>query len=505
MKTQQGMTIIEILGALAIGSAMLIGLSTLIDSSLEDLEGQQAGLYQAQVTAAARKYITANYQALLTATPAAASVASISVADLRNQLFLPQGFGLANGYGQSTCVLVRQPTPGSGKLDALVVTYGGQQIEDRIIPVVASNAGQGSGYIAKASPAIARGSSWSLDTAAYRNVACPGAATPALAGNASDGGHLASSLFYDGPGQLSTDFLYRNDVPGRPELNQMRTPIHLVPGTGAQATENDATDPRCTAASGTGKVAVDAQGRVLSCQGGIWKRQSGYWKDPVASFALLPAIGNDVGDVRMVTDVSRAFTWNGATWTALAVDQDGNMLVPATMTANNAQLNQVVVKGTACSANGLLARDSNGLIMSCESGTWRSLLDTWITTKVMENDYKFTSADGASQNYKLDFLISLNGIPRPKPLYISGYAHCQSTSNVRTFVDVEFRDATNNILAWVGGCGARSQSADAGSWGKGFLPLQKIPANATSIRVYMESGIYAGDFSDLHLVVYNSN
>ncbi|MFC7518870.1 shufflon system plasmid conjugative transfer pilus tip adhesin PilV [Herbaspirillum sp. GCM10030257] len=503
--TQRGMTIIEILGVLAIGSAMLIGLSAIIDSSLEDLEGQQAALYQAQVAGAARKYISANYQALLTATPDAASVARVSIVDLRDNLFLPQGFALTNGYGQATCVLVRQPTPGSGRLDALVVSYGGQQIEDRVIPAIAANAGQGSGYITTAVPTTARGASWNMDTLAYRNVACPGAGVPALTGAAADGGHLVSGLFYDGPGQLSTDFLYRNDVPGRPELNQMRTPVHMLPGSGAQATENDSTDPRCTAASGTGKIAVDAQGRVLSCQGGAWKRQSGYWKDPVASFNVLPATGNDVGDVRMVTALSRAFTWSGTAWTALAVDQDGNMLVPATLTANNVQLNQTVVKNTVCSGDGLLARDSTGLVMSCQSGTWRSLLDTRITTKVFENDYVFTSALGAAQNYKWDFVISLNAIPRPRPLYVTGYAHCHATSDVRAFVNVELRDASHNILAYAGGCGARSESADAGSFGKGFVPLQKIPENATLIRVYMESGIYAGDYSTLKLVVYNSD
>lgn len=78
--------------------------------------------------------------------------------------------------------------------------------------------GQGGGYISAAAPGIARGASWELTTISYRNVAC-GDTTVLTGAAANDGGHLVSSLFYDGPGQLSTDFLYRDAVPGRPELN----------------------------------------------------------------------------------------------------------------------------------------------------------------------------------------------------------------------------------------------------------------------------------------------
>ncbi|MBJ7311948.1 shufflon system plasmid conjugative transfer pilus tip adhesin PilV [Rugamonas sp. CCM 8940] len=372
---QGGMTLIEMIGALAIGSIMMAGLSAMIGDALDDGEGQQAALYQAQVVAAARQYIGANYQALLAATPAAASVAVVDIAALKAQRFLPAGFAPQNGYQQVSCVLVRQPTPGSGKLDALIVGSGGQKIEDKNIAAVAAGAGQGSGYITAATPGTAVGASWSMVTTAYRGAKCPGAAA-ALTGGADDAGHLVSNLFFDGPGQLSTDFLYRSAVPGRPELNQMRAPIHMLPGSGAQATENDAGDPRCTVAAGTGKIAVDTQGRVLSCQSGVWKRQgAAFWKDPVASFAALPGSDNQPGDVRMVLDLSRGFTWNGSQWKALAVDQDGNLALPGRLGSHDAILNRVVVAKSACDADdpdGTMARDASGLVMSCQFGLWQS-------------------------------------------------------------------------------------------------------------------------------------
>jgi prepilin-type N-terminal cleavage/methylation domain-containing protein len=373
---QGGMTLIEMIGALAIGSIMMAGLSAMIGDALDDGEGQQAALYQAQVVAAARRYIGANYQALLAATPTAASVATVDIAMLKAQHFLPDGFAPRNGFQQTSCVLLRQPVPGSGKLDALIVGSGGQKIADKNIAAVAAGAGQGSGYIAEAAPGTARGASWSMATAAYQGAKCPGAAVAALGGGADDGGHLVSNLFFDGPGQLSTDFLYRNEVPGRPELNQMRAPIHMAPGSGAEATENDAGDARCTVAAGTGKVAVDAKGRVLSCQSGVWRRQgSAFWRDPVETFAALPAGDNQPGDVRMVLALGRAFSWSGSQWLALAVDQDGNLSLPGRLASRDAMLNRVVVAKTACEAgdpDGTMARDASGLVMSCQFGLWQS-------------------------------------------------------------------------------------------------------------------------------------
>lgn len=38
------------------------------------------------------------------------------------------------------------------------------------------------------------------------------------------------------------------------------------------------------------------------------------WKASVTNFGDLPAAGNSVGDVRLVTSLNRAYTWNGSLW-----------------------------------------------------------------------------------------------------------------------------------------------------------------------------------------------
>lgn len=41
------------------------------------------------------------------------------------------------------------------------------------------------------------------------------------------------------------------------------------------------------------------------------------WKQPVVTFALLPASGNILGDVRVETDNTSVYEWNGSAWTVL--------------------------------------------------------------------------------------------------------------------------------------------------------------------------------------------
>jgi hypothetical protein len=313
---QRGITLIETIGALGIASMMMLGLTAMIDASLADSEGQQAALYQSQVVAAAKKYIAANYQSLVAATPNPSTIVPVSIATLKTQNFLSSGFAATNAFSQSTCVLVRQTTAGSGKLDALIVTTGGEQIPDKDIPAIASNAGQGSGYIALAAPTTARGASWSLATTPYQGVSCQGGAA-VLAGTTADGGHLVSNLFYDGPGQLSTDFLYRDAVPGRPELNQMNTPLKLA---------SNAVVVEGTACGTVAALAVNSANEVMRCATDQTWTAVTSWKKPVANYASLPAT-DKVGDVRLTLDKNRAFAYNGSTWVALAVDQNGDLAV----------------------------------------------------------------------------------------------------------------------------------------------------------------------------------
>lgn len=484
---RRGFTLIEMLAALAIAALLAVGLVQLILSAMADNKGQQAAQHQQRVAAAAAKYLAANHTALA-ATATATLPARVTVAQLQTAGFLPTSQQPTNAYGQTPCMLVLEPS--AGKLEALLVTEG-SPIPVKELGFVAANAGAGAGYIPAGSPLVARGAfdSWRLTTtelSRYLSTSCTG--TPAA------GGGLATALFADGTAQA--DFLYRGAVSGHPELNRMTAPLHMA----ATAVEG-ATDARCLAADPTthGRIAVDAGGRVLSCQAGVWKGQgSAFWKDPVRLHADLPAAGNNAGDVRMVTALSRAFTWSGSGWVPLAVDETGNLSVPGTLTTGTVQLNTTVVKNQPCPTDGLLGRDAAGLPLACSGGSWRALGGNRVTGTALEQTYTFTPADGI-QNFWLD----LTPLPGSRPLYVTGYTYCNSSSSTRAWAVVEPYDAAGNRLGYSGGCGARSSTGQGRVMTKGVIALSKLPDNTASLHIYMEPGAVGEDFAHLRLVVQN--
>ena len=320
--SQQGTTVIEVLGVLAITAILLLSLTSMVDASVNDVKGQQTARHQEQVVNAANKYITKNYTELVKDTIAVGTVTAVTLAQLKADGFLPNSFANTNAFNQTPCVLVRKSS--SSTVDALVATYGGQAIPERDIPLVGMYAGQGGGYISTEAPGTARGASWNLVTNNYRGVACGG--TTVLDGSSTnDGGHLVSSLFYDGPGQLSTDFLYRSSVQGKPDLNQMDIPLKMA--SDAIVNENDP-------CGNTAAIAFDSDRNQLNCDlSGVWKRVT-TWKRPVNTFTDLPAT-DAVGDVRITLDTGRAFMYaGGGNWSALAVDQNGDLHVARDVVAS---------------------------------------------------------------------------------------------------------------------------------------------------------------------------
>lgn len=339
-RCQSGVGMLELLAALAVGAVLLLGLSGMSDNSLDELRGQQAAYYQAQVVHAAERYMQAHHEEIKAATPTAAAVLALSLEQLRAGRFLPAGFADLNAYQQATCVLVRQPDAAAapGKFDALVVTSGGKPIGDKDLAAVALHAGAGSGYITAREPAFARGASWRMETTPYRGITCAGGAAAVLQGSAADAGHLVSNLFYDGAGQLAADFLYRGKVPGRPELNRMEVALRLA--ATALANEGDS----CLDESGpTPGLTIDAGRReLLSCDAtGRWMPVSS-WKAPVEAWGNLPITGSVRGDVRMVMNLSRAFTFDGSSWKPLALDKDGNLDAPGEVKARSLRAAQAI-------------------------------------------------------------------------------------------------------------------------------------------------------------------
>lgn len=357
-RRQRGFTIVEILVVLIVSvSAMALGGSALNDY-LNGLEYQSAAGHAKKVQDAARSYIKAN-SAVLQAAATATTPADITVAMLKSTTNLSSSVSDQNGYGQSYTIRVLQPT--AGTLNALVVTTGGSAIPEIGLRRIAQVIGAEGGFVSNLASTTATGAlgGWSI----------PLATAPGSNFGVSPGaGHLAVSMFLINEG--ASDYVYRNSVTGRPDLNTMNTPLIMA----SVQTKGAA----CTAAQ-LGSIARDSTGALLTCTTGlVWSAVGGgYWSDPVANLASLPACAAaSVGVTRIVqtptTGVGpRAYTCDGAAWKALSVDDTGNLLVPAVLTVGKVTLSDTVVAGAACTINGQIAKDATGLILSCQSGVWR--------------------------------------------------------------------------------------------------------------------------------------
>lgn len=367
LRSQRGLTLLEVIVSLSIFALSVIGIVQMTDKATGDIKNTVVAEQLRKHGDAARSYIKDNY-----ATVAAAATPTqpflITTSMLVSGGYLATGTPATNGFGQSTCTLVLEPT--LGKLQGLVVTEGGTTLDDLTLGDIAALVG-GSGGAVRTAPAGAitgAQGGWSIPVATYSNL--PNQLSQKCDGTGGNvqltAGHPAMALWFEN-GFAQSSVLYRDAVPGMPELNTVNTPIvfNSVQTTG-------------TACSTNASVAADSTGAVLSCQGGIWKTQgSAFWQDTVPNYASLPVCNSALnGSTRVVMastvgGTPRAHTCNGTAWQALAVDDSGNLNLQGILSAGKVQLSDVVVAGAACSTTGQVSRDASGLILSCQSGSWK--------------------------------------------------------------------------------------------------------------------------------------
>jgi len=383
---QLGLTLLEMLISLGILASIVGGVSRLVETAGEDARVSVTALHTKTVGDAATQYIKDNYAALLAASTAA-TPALIRVSDLIAQGNLPSGFAATNPSSHSTCVLVLEPT--AGQLMGLVLTEGGNAIDDLTLGQVAATIGGAGGGLYSTAPTTARGAmgNYSFLVGAFGNPNHLNQRCDGTAGNVTvAAGHPVMALWFaDGAAGAAT--LYRDSVPGQPGMNTMNTPILM--GAGSQ-------QPVGAACTTPGAIASSATGAVLACEGGTWKQGgSAFWQDPVATFASLPVCNAAaLSHTRVVRTPAvgagaRAYTCNGlGAWQPLGVNDAGNLTVAGTATTadlsatgtatlnrldGTLEISSVAVAGTGCAPAGRLARTAAGALLSCESGLWTQM------------------------------------------------------------------------------------------------------------------------------------
>lgn len=214
------------------------------------------------------------------ATQATASVpVSVTTATLIAGNYLPPGFSPNNAFGQSWLLQVLQPTPNN--LQTLVTSQGGFPITDtRQLVQIAAQAGAQGGFV----PYVGQnGDTTMVATDAYGAF---GAWRVSLANFTNPGsGHLASLLAFGGA-QANNGYLYRVQVPGHPELNQMQTSLDMGGNdvnNAEKVTANTfvnngdlvmngaaAQNTSCTVPHAQRRNSTTNAGNVI-CEGGIWQ------------------------------------------------------------------------------------------------------------------------------------------------------------------------------------------------------------------------------------------
>lgn len=400
-----GFTLIEVMGALSIGMFMLVGLTSMIDTSLGEARAQQAGRYQAQFSAAAARYLADQYTSLWAETSVAPKAISLiklqtTIQPASVDAYLPGSFGAANAFDQKPCMLVmRSPVAGSTQLDALIVTEGGIPIPEQDLAYAAANAGPNGGVVRHrpgptpsnplGGPIVAEGAygSWFLDNLRLGQFLAASCTTSARAGN------LASGIFIGGAGAPGSDFLYRKPINGQPQLNSMTTPL------GMRNAALVATGAPCAQLA---TMAMDAiSNRLVVCDGnGRWvNATASSWKTPVNAYSDLQALTEDQpGDVRITIDTGRAFVMGPSlNWIPLALDQNGNMAVPATLTAGSL----VAQAGPGTAGTITASGNVTGLDVKAMRDLYAVTGNAWVSKEVHAHD-TFTT------NYSESALLSLN-------------------------------------------------------------------------------------------------
>lgn len=256
---QSGMTLIEVILGLSVLAMVTIGLNQLSDRWADDTKNTVAASQVRTFGEAVQSYIKDNYAAVQ-GVATATTPAIIDVPTLIAAQKLPAAYQNSNAFAQATCALVLEPT--ANRLQAMIITEGGKTVGDPSLSTVAATVGGSGGGVYSTDTTNIKGAvgGWQLAATTYDNlVNNVGRKCDGTAGNVRvTPGHPMMALWFEN-GDVSSAFVARDAVPGRPELNAMSTPLVMNSIQGGYTT--------CTQ---SGAIAQDGEGMILSCQRGKW-------------------------------------------------------------------------------------------------------------------------------------------------------------------------------------------------------------------------------------------
>ncbi|MEG1971241.1 MAG: shufflon system plasmid conjugative transfer pilus tip adhesin PilV [Burkholderiaceae bacterium] len=360
----RGFTILELMVVLIV-TISGIGLAARYMNDYADAQLHRSAAEHLQVISdAAAKYVQDNQAAIL---GHASNPVPITVAMLKSAKYLSSNVADTNVYRQAYSVLAYKPD--AARIEAMVLTTGGDAIDEAAVRKIAKLSGARGGYVDKGNAkAIGSYGGWEANLA---NYARPGQ------------GHLATALLFE-DGALVADYLYRSAVPGRPELNRMATNLDM--GGKDIANVNAVVAGYVKSTGSVDAAHVNATGgvnaQVVNATGGV-NAQAVTASSHVESKGEIYADGwlRTRGDTGWysekhgggwyMSDGTWIRSYGGKNVHVDAMLQGRNVVSYERMTAKEfIQIEGEAYEGSGCSPNGLLGRAVDGKSLSCVNGVW---------------------------------------------------------------------------------------------------------------------------------------
>jgi len=214
-----GVTLLEVAIVMMVATAAIGSGGMMYASHLKNQTNMVAAQQMKDVSRAFERYITDNYAQVLSDTRAMGWL-RVPVSELVPQ-YLKQSFSNQNVFGQEYVLAVKRPVssmPNHTGLDAVVFTTGGEEISSDRALSIAQAIGTSGGFTLKGgSPTQVRSTfdGYNLDLNDFGDPAPDST------------GKLVSAIFMGEGGSMTMDYLHRERVAGRPELNRMDTSLDM--------------------------------------------------------------------------------------------------------------------------------------------------------------------------------------------------------------------------------------------------------------------------------------
>ncbi|MFO7817158.1 MAG: shufflon system plasmid conjugative transfer pilus tip adhesin PilV [Desulfovibrionales bacterium] len=221
-KGQAGFAILDVLMAIGIFALLLPGVVSFMQMTSQSTDQNAAASHMKSIATAAKQYVLDNHSNIVSSASATNSH-GISLADLKNEGFLPSGYNGRNPWNQAYDIHAFNPE--DADIHLVIITKEGRgsentDFENRVVPAAASKLGAQGGYVPTGQVSGEDSSTlqgayggWNFSLSGT-DISNPGA------------GHLAFSEYIDEE-QFGSDYLYRDEVPGHPELNRMTTELDM--------------------------------------------------------------------------------------------------------------------------------------------------------------------------------------------------------------------------------------------------------------------------------------